>query len=292
MNVFRGQRLAAGAVMALALAMAGCSGGSIREGTPPSAEGNTLAATTTVLPTSANSYLSTHAQTEGAVTDIQTDDGTLRSVSVTAGGLTHVFAESCWGDESFGECYDADGGRARVSNYFGTYQHLLTVEWERHLNVEGHSVDFYGEGIIGTRTAPDDMPKDIRATYEGQVIMRAAPDSGLASGDIVRQGMGDARFEADFGTGRLSGAFENFSDRETGDPLAGRVTMDGRIRDNGFSVDSVTGTFADMNIRSGSGQGHFFGPGAAELGGTATFTGSCNGGQSCSGTALFVGRKQ
>lgn len=136
------------------------------------------------------------------------------------------------------------------------------------------------------QTAAAAMPTRGRAEYDGVVGMAfgGAPHS-LASAEML----GEVDLTANFGTGRISGEFDDFN-TASGQEMQGELRLsNGRISGAGFTADiagNLTGTTNAPGAVSGAIDGDFLGSNAAAIEGTGTATSGAG-----SLGLVFVGRQ-
>lgn len=144
--------------------------------------------------------------------------------------------------------------------------HVSYGIWNRETDLPGDADrERWAMFVFGQRTAAGDLPVSGTARYSGSV------DGLWTSATASYRLSGSAQLLADFGAGSVSGTLDiSGRDRETGtsvamDRLAGTAALD---RAGATFAGSVTGEqgFA------GNWNGAFFGPGAAEVGGTFAVT--------------------
>ena len=136
----------------------------------------------------------------------------------------------------------------------------------------GYPTDMRRVAVIGLETAPSDMPThDVRALYKGQVRLETYPTNG---GD--RTGDYDAEIDlvADFSRNSIHGTMHDWEN--DGEDLPGLIysVAPATITGNGYTTwmqphDDCT-RCAPLNQSTSTVAGKFYGPYAAETGGTIT----------------------
>ena len=116
----------------------------------------------------------------------------------------------------------------------------------------------YGFGVVGTPTAPTDVPTAGSATYNG----------GAAAGNItdVQQFYGDTAITADFGGGFYNGTIKTFNTAT--DAAIENFTVSGSILPNQNTFDMAIQN-GDLSL-TGTGDGAFYGSNADEMAGHFT----------------------
>ena len=127
-----------------------------------------------------------------------------------------------------------------------------------------------GYVVRGTRTSTNDMPTG-SASYSGRMQAREWPTDVLSSYTDADEYRGDFGMIADFAAGTVTGAVSNvvsrpsFSETDAASPSTG-LTFQGTVSGNSITASSLSGTGAFAGY-SGSVEGAFYGPDAAEVGG-------------------------
>lgn len=127
-----------------------------------------------------------------------------------------------------------------------------------------------GYVVRGTRTSTDDMPTG-SASYSGRMHAREWPTNVLSTYTDADEYRGEFSMTADFAAGTVTGAVSNVVSRpslrgtDTSSPSTG-LTFQGTVSGNSITASNLSGTGAFAGY-SGSAEGAFYGPGAAEVGG-------------------------
>ena len=132
----------------------------------------------------------------------------------------------------------------------------------------------YGHAVFGDRTAAGQMPGSGTATYSGQTEARAwqpSPGQGQAGSSNSTRYRADLSLTADFGQGTVGGQATGLERLAPGESdytsIPGTLTFgSGRIAGN-----TLTTTVEGLGY-TGSMEGAFYGPGAAEVGGVMQAT--------------------
>ena len=162
---------------------------------------------------------------------------------------------------------------------------------------EGYDFQSYagsrGFAVYGTPTETDDLPA-ATATYAGSAhaVIHSTTDPNLSARRYAR---GSLTLNADFGASTISGMIDEIAATTAGGSNVsyhadtnGHITIEnGAISNSGFTAD-LTGT-QDFASFEGDMEGRFYGPAAAEAGGTFTGTDST---QNTVMLGYFGGRKQ
>lgn len=173
-----------------------------------------------------------------------------------------------------------------------------------HFNVNGWAVVDYragtsdtlewwrGYAVSGAATGADDLPSGT-ASYSGRAVAEINP--AAASGNANRTyARGALALNADFGANTVGGTISGITVRDPGERAyearAGSVTISGGTISGGSLTAAMSGT-VDQTTVTGSVAGRFFGPQAAEVGGTLTGTGTSSRGNSFI-RGWFGGKKQ
>ena len=173
-----------------------------------------------------------------------------------------------------------------------TASFTATPEFD-HFNVHGWVVADYqagtstvrewwrGYAVSGAATGADDLPSGT-ASYSGRAVAEINP--AAASGNANRTyARGALALNADFGANTVGGTISGITVRDPGERAyearAGSVTISGGTISGGSLTAAMSGT-VDQTTVTGSVAGRFFGPQAAEVGGTLTGTGTSSGGNS------------
>lgn len=173
-----------------------------------------------------------------------------------------------------------------------------------HFNVHGWAVVDYragtstwqesvrGYAVSGVATGAADLPSGT-ASYSGRAVAEINP--AAASGNANRTyARGALALNADFGANTVGGAISGITVRDPGasayESRTGSVTISGGTISGGSLTAAMSGT-VDQTTVTGSVAGRFFGPAAAEVGGTLTGTGTSSGGNSFI-RGWFGGKKQ
>lgn len=173
-----------------------------------------------------------------------------------------------------------------------------------HFNVHGWAVVDYqagtstaqewwrGYAVSGAATGADGLPSGT-ASYSGRAVAEINP--AAASGNANRTyARGALALNADFGANTVGGTISGITVRDPGERAyearAGSVTISGGTISGGSLTAAMSGT-VDQTTVTGSVAGRFFGPEAAEVGGTLTGTGTSSGGNSFI-RGWFGGKKQ
>ena len=171
-----------------------------------------------------------------------------------------------------------------------------------HFNVHGWAVVDYradtstvlewwrGYAVSGAATT--DLPSGT-ASYSGRAVAEINP--AAASGNANRTyARGALALNADFDANTVGGAISGITVRDPGasayESRTGSVTISGGTISGGSLTAAMSGT-VDQTTVTGSVAGRFFGPAAAEVGGTLTGTGTSSGGNSFI-RGWFGGKKQ
>ena len=151
---------------------------------------------------------------------------------------------------------------AAISNLsYTSYGVWLETRASGALTSTSEQITGAGGFVIGEPTRPSDMPRAGGATYSGEAVAVE-----LRDGQVPRTLSGKFDATADFGSGTVS-ARADLRDAVNGSSF-GRVTMNGLgIRGNEFSGTASAGS------HSGTVEGGFAGPGAAEIGGSFELNG-------------------
>ena len=185
---------------------------------------------------------------------------------------------------------DESGGTTR---WFWTWDgypvsHALGFDWNDFLEGRSspqrrrHHVAFgtyHGEGVdsrrfavIGLRTKPEDMPTDLRATFEGQSRIDTFP---AGAGERTGRYGSDIRLTADFTDGTISGTLDGWRDRVNDEWVNLDPGMVYEIPETEIDGSGFTGTLAPaegcagcLEVTSSTVNGGFYGPSAIESGGT------------------------
>ena len=126
--------------------------------------------------------------------------------------------------------------------------------------------------VYGTRTTVDDMPTTGTATYSGPMRAREWPSNdAVLTGTEALLYRGRFTLDANFADDTVDGTVSNMQSRPESSWLnsaAGTgLTFEAQITGNGISGTNLTGTGDLGGYNSGSVNGAFYGPGAAEVGG-------------------------
>lgn len=171
-----------------------------------------------------------------------------------------------------------------------------------HFNVHGWAVVDYradtstalewwrGYAVSGAATT--DLPSGT-ASYSGRAVAEINP--AAASGNANRTyARGALALNADFDANTVGGTISGITVRDPGasayESRTGSVTISGGTISGGSLTAAMSGT-VDQTTVTGSVAGRFFGPAAAEVGGTLTGTGTSSGGNSFI-RGWFGGKKQ
>ena len=173
-----------------------------------------------------------------------------------------------------------------------------------HFNVHGWAVVDYragtstwqesvrGYAVSGVATGAADLPSGT-ASYSGRAVAEINP--AAASGNANRTyARGALALNADFDANTVGGAISGITVRDPGasayESRTGSVTISDGTISGGSLTAAMSGT-VDQTTVTGSVTGRFFGPAAAEVGGTLTGTGTSSGGNSFI-RGWFGGKKQ
>ena len=173
-----------------------------------------------------------------------------------------------------------------------------------HFNVHGWAVVDYragtstwqesvrGYAVSGVATGAADLPSGT-ASYSGRAVAEINP--AAASGNANRTyARGALALNADFDANTVGGTISGITVRDPGasayESRTGSVTISGGTISGGSLTAAMSGT-VDQTTVTGSVAGRFFGPAAAEVGGTLTGTGTSSGGNSFI-RGWFGGKKQ
>ena len=156
----------------------------------------------------------------------------------------------------------SSGGAAISSLEYTSYGVWLESSASGVLTGSSDQVSGAGGFVIGDATPVGDMPRTGSASYSGRAVAVE-----LRDGQVPRTLSGTFDATADFGSGTVT-AGADLRDAVNGASF-GRVAMNGLgIRGNTFSGAASTGS------HSGTVEGGFAGPRAAELGGSFALEGS------------------
>jgi hypothetical protein len=260
-------------LLGMALLLAACGGG----GGGSSGGGSIGSATPQgglVLPASTHaSSLIAESGTSGGLRIVQQSSGGTSSVSFGGSSQTWRSGVSRIGD--LGVYQTTDGTRAVVTSSGGSssaaaisslsytsYGVWLETSASGTLTSTSDQITGAGGFVIGDPTPPSDMPTVGSASYSGQAVAVE-----LRNGQVPRTLSGTFDATADFSNGRVT-ASADLDDAVSGAAF-GRVTMNGlAISGNQFSGSASAGSL------SGSVEGGFAGPAAAEIGGSFELTGA------------------
>ena len=151
-----------------------------------------------------------------------------------------------------------------------------------------------GYVVRGTRTAADDMPSG-SARYGGRLEAKEWATTTPGSSRTAPEYRGDFSLTADFGAATVMGAVSNVGRRVgssgsydySGNAATG-LTFEGRVSGNAIAASALNGTGAFTGY-SGTAEGAFYGPQAAEVGGVF---GAENTAENKILHGWFAGRKQ
>ena len=223
---------------------------------------------------------STTTDSDAAVTAIAGDGADGFDLTYTIGSDTHrvqLGADDFGGDPRWRTTYHETVGDRRFYLYDASRSFTANPEFS-HFNVNGWTVtnvaadgsasDFHtGYVVYGAATDASSMPTGT-ANYAGRMYTARQPSDAAGSANRVRV-RGDLTMSADFDAGTVGGSFDNLEFIPPGgswQPATSTRTLfieNGSIAGNALAADV---TFP--NVFDGNMEGHFFGPGAAEVGGT------------------------
>lgn len=262
-------------LVGVALLLAACGGGG---GGGGSSGGEAVGSATPqdglVLPasTSASSLIAETGTSSGLRIVKQSSGGTS---SVSFGGSAQAWRSGVSRIGDLGVYQTTDGTRAVVTSSGGSssaaaisslsytsYGVWLETSASGTLTSTSDQITGAGGFVIGDPTPPSDMPTVGSARYSGQAVAVE-----LRAGALPRTLSGTFNASADFGNGRVT-ASADLDDAVSGAAF-GRVTMNGlAISGNQFSGSASAGSL------TGSVEGGFAGPAAAEIGGSFELTGA------------------
>ena len=210
-----------------------------------------------------NRVTSIAADGEGGYTITYLVDGESRTVS---------FGMEDFGGTFPGAYYRRDGADG---HYFDVqdqgYSYVRRGWWSygRYADDESSAPEFATLGVVvhGVRTAPDDMPTSGDATYDGEVRAEswAARPAGASINDQTRY-RGALSLTADFAAGSIAGEIDQLTRRMPGETdysaTSGRLLID----NGSISGNELSGDLSGLGY-TGTVNGAFYGPAAAELGG-------------------------
>ena len=226
---------------------------------------------------------STVAASDGAVTAIASDDADGFNLTYAIGSDTfdiQLGANDFGGDPVHTRTrnyLERSGNRAyslfdQTDSFFGSpeFSHFNVNGWAvvNYTNADALSDFHLGWAVYGSATDASAMPSGT-ANYAGRMFAgRQPPDApGVANRTLVR---GDLMLSADFDQGTVGGSIDNleFDPPGTGSwqPTTNTRTLsieNGSITGNALAADVVS-----ANVFDGEMEGRFFGPDAAEVGGT------------------------
>ena len=227
---------------------------------------------------------STVAASDGAVTAIASDGADGFNLTYAIGSDTfdiQLGANDFGGDPmrsySTRNYLERSGNRAyslfdQTDSFFGSpeFSHFNVNGWAvvNYTNADALSDFHLGWAVYGSATDASAMPSGT-ANYAGRMFAgRQPPDApGVANRTLVR---GDLMLSADFDQGTVGGSIDNleFDPPGTGSwqPTTNTRTLsieNGSITGNALAADVVS-----ANVFDGEMEGRFFGPDAAEVGGT------------------------
>lgn len=140
-------------------------------------------------------------------------------------------------------------------------RYLSFADWQVHEN-NSHR---YNYAIIGTPTATNDMPKAGSGRYTLNVFAQG-------SVTLLQQLIGNGTLDAYFDTGRIATRLEIYADGGGG---IGKFEGAGTMRSDSSLFQGTLNSYGNSNIAlSGTFDGAFFGPGAAEVGYTFDIRGT------------------
>ncbi len=127
-----------------------------------------------------------------------------------------------------------------------------------------------GYVVRGIRTSTNDMPTG-SASYSGRMQAREWPTDVLSTYTDADEYRGDFSMIADFAAGTVTGAVSNVVSRPSlsgtdTSSLSTGLSFQGTVSGNSITASSLSGTGAFAGY-SGSAEGAFYGPNAAEVGG-------------------------
>ena len=258
-------------LVAVALVLAACGGGGGSSG--GGAVGSATPQSGLVLPTSSGSGVIAEGGTVGGLRIVQQGSGSRSSLSF--GGQTQTWQNGATSIGDLGVFQTTNGTSAVVTGgtssssaaaitrlEYTSYGVWLETSATAALTSSSDQITGAGGFVIGAATPSSDMPRAGTASYRGQAVAVE-----LRSGQVPRTLSGDLLAAADFTNGRVN-ATADLRGAVDGSSF-GRVTMNGLA----ISGNRFTGT-ASAGSLTGSVQGGFAGPGAAELGGSFELNGS------------------
>lgn len=184
-----------------------------------------------------------------------------------------------------------------------TRSFTATPEFD-HFNVHGWAVVDYqpgtsttaewvrGYAVSGAATGAAGLPSGT-ASYSGRAVAEINPAAAVGNANRT-YARGALALNADFGASTVGGTISGITVRDPGasayEARSGSVTISGGTISGGSLTAAMSGT-VDQTTVTGSVAGRFFGPAAAEVGGTLTGTGTSSGGNSFI-RGWFGGKKQ
>ena len=221
------------------------------------------------------------ALSNAAVTAVAGDGANGLDLTYTIGTETHrlhLGARDFGSDPDFPSGYHETVGNRKFYLFDSSRSFTANPEFS-HFSVNGWVVsnvaadgrvsDFYrGRVVYGAATDPAAMPSG-SATYTGRVFSDRQPSGRPGSRNRTRV-RGDLTLNADFDRGTVGGSMDNLEfdppGNESWQPATNARSLsieNGTISGNALAADVVA-----ANVFDGEMEGRFFGPDAAEVGGT------------------------
>ena len=227
---------------------------------------------------------STTAASDAAVTAIEGDGAGGFNLTYTIGADTHQVqfgANDFGGDPRFTTSYFKEMGDRRF--YFFDWSRSFTANPEfSHFNIGGWVVtnldsagaptDFRNAHIVyGAATDASAMPTG-SANYAGRMFAYRQPPDTASTADRG-QLRGALTLSANFDRGTVDGSVDNLQYRPPGRSWVPARASSWAIENGSIAANSLSADVTAAGVFDGEMDGHFFGPDAAEVGGTIQGTG-------------------
>ena len=227
---------------------------------------------------------STATASDGAVTAIASDGADGFNLTYAIGSDMfdiQLGANEFGGDPVRTRNYHERSGNRAYSHFDQTGSFFGNPEFS-HFNVNGWAVinytdqnavsDFHlGWAVYGSATEASAMPSGT-ANYAGRMLAGRQPPNapGVANRGFLR---GDLMLSADFDQGTVGGSVDNIQYRPPGGSWGSAQAQSWTIENGSITGNALAADVTAAGVFDGDMEGRFFGPDAAEVGGTIQGTG-------------------